>query len=97
MHTLGRSLAPKTSSLTRFEFCGRIHGTETLKGLLQAARSLKCFTYHSSSNYEKDKGAESDVEGHALCSVLSDLTDRSLVKLKTDLGMSVESLSKLQR
>lgn len=95
MHTPGRILAPRSSSLTKFEFHGRIRGTETLEGLLQAARSLKCFVYHPSSEFDKVRKNSWDVEGRGLCSTLSKYTANSLEKLRTDLVLSIECLSML--
>lgn len=97
MHTPGRILAPRSSSLTKLQFHGQIHGTQTLEGLLQAARSLKCFVYHSSSEFEKDGKNSSNVGGREISAVLSKYTANSLEKLRTDLVLSVESLSLFQR
>lgn len=97
MHTLSRFLAPRSFNLIKFEFHGQIHGTETLEGLFQVARSLKCFVYHPSSEFEKNRWVPSNVEGREICSVLSKYIVNSLEKLQTDLVLSVESLSIFKR
>ncbi len=97
MQTPSRILAPRSSALTKLEIHGRLHGTETLEGLIQAARSFKCFVYHDSSEFEKDKKDPSNVGGREMCSVLAKYSVNSLEKLRTDLVLSVESLSVFQR
>ena len=99
VHTPGRILDPQPSSLTRLEFHGQFHGTETLEGLLQAARSLKCFIYHHTTKFGQDWKKEGPpiVGGGEICSVLSRYAVNSLEKLKTDLFLSVEDLSTFQR
>ena len=101
MPTRNRILSPRSSSLTKLEFHGRLHGTETLEGLLEAARSFKCFVYHDSSEFENDIDRVSRngprVGGRELCSVLAKYSATSLEKLRTNLGLSVKSLSVFQR
>ena len=97
MHTPGRILAPRSSSLTKFEFHGQLRGTETLEGLLQAAGSLKCFVYHNSSDFEENARVPPNVGGRDICSLLSRYTASSLGKLKINLFLSVESLSMFRR
>ncbi len=97
MQTPNKILFPRSSSLTKLEFHGRLHGTEALEGLLQAAKSLKSFVYHDSFEFEKDRTSDHSVGGREICSMLAKYSVNSLEKLRTDLVLSVESLSVFQR
>ena len=97
MHKSPRNLIPRSSSLTRLELDGQINDTQTLQGILQGARSLECFTYHSSSKYEENVRVESNVRGSGVCSVLAEFCGHSLKKFQTNLVLFPADLMKLQR
>ena len=94
-HDSPRLLAPRSSSLATIELRGVIHGTQTLQGILQAARSLESFIYHASDMHGNTDVIKYSVRGSELCSVLSELCGHSLKKLQTNLDLSAAELTKL--
>ena len=69
----------------------------TVEGLLRAARSLKSFVYHPSSDFEKDGKKGPNVGDREIGSVLSKYTANSLKEVKTLFVESWWSLSIFQR
>ena len=97
MHTLGKSPASGSSSLTKLEIHGQISGPETLEGLLQATKSLNCFVYNVSTEFNEDRTKDFNFGDLEFVSVLSKHAIVSLKRLKTNVFLPVENLSPFQR
>lgn len=88
MHLLVRTF------LSWQELKGNIYRDQALQGIFQAARSLECFIYHSTSDSEAT-WCFPNVLDYKFCSVFSEFCGHSLKKLQTHVGLSAADSRKL--
>ena len=95
MYNSSRILAPKSFSLAKIELKRNIYRAQALQGIFQAARSLECFIYHSTSDFE-DIWFFLNVLDYKFFLVFSEFCDHFLKKLQTHVGLSAADSRKLE-